>query len=101
MAEGITFHIPLELAITPKDGKCICNRWWSVHPDKGIAFYAVLHGYCSSEEPSPQCNLLESTSRVVTKKLLPDHGVIFVPVVFLAHAHRKMIQLKKENKQND
>jgi hypothetical protein len=93
---GVYFHVPIDTAITPADGKCLADRWWAVHPDKGLLFYAVLHGYFRDDEPAPQCNSSEATMRLLTAKMTPDHEVRHMPIVFLKHAWREMNRLKKE-----
>ncbi len=92
------FHVPLAVATTPKTGPCLCDHWWSVHPEKGLAFWAQLTGYARSEEPSPQCNRSESTARLLTAKLHPGHEVVFLPVVYLAHAQQAMTTVRNHLK---
>lgn len=93
---GIVFHVPIETATTPADGACLVGHWWSIHPEKGLAFYAHLSGFARSEEPSPQCNASETTARHIAKKLYPDHEVRLIPTVFMAHAMREMNRLRAE-----
>ena len=95
---GHLLYIPLDMATTPTDGECYANRWWSVHPEKGVAFYASsLRQRIDGEEniPSPQCNHNEATCRMLTKKLYPDHEAMPIPVVFAQHALREMARLRK------
>ena len=96
MANGTIYHIPLEQAQTPKRGECLVDKWWSVHPEKGVAFYAQLFGYGRSEAPSPQCNDSESISRHFTKSFFPDYDTMQLPVVYLQHAVNEMARLRKE-----
>jgi hypothetical protein len=93
---GVIFHVPLDLAQTPKDGDCLVDRWWSVHPELGLAFWFQPFGYERSEEPSPQCNPDEATARMLALELLPDHEVRQIKCVFMAHAMREMIKRKRE-----
>lgn len=94
--KGVIFHIPLDTATSPTNGEAICGRWWSVHPEKGVAFYARLTGYYASEEPAPQCNPDEAVARHIVERIAPDHEVRHIPVVFMGHAAREMRRLKKE-----
>lgn len=94
--KGTIFHIAEELAITPAEGLCITNRWWSVHPEKGLAFYFQPFGYAASEEPSPQCNQDRATAEHLQKRLHPDHLVKHMPLVFLEHAESEMRRLRKD-----
>lgn len=99
MAElrGTVFHIPEAQATAPAEGYCILDRWWAVHPEKGLAFYAQLRGYARSEEPSPQCNPSEATMRALAARIHPDHEVKHIPLVFFEHAEREMARLRKES----
>jgi hypothetical protein len=86
---GVTFYVPLDLATTPLDGECLVNRWWAVHPEKGVAFYAhaglrrVDH---DEHRPAPQCNESEYTCRALTPRTHPDCDVVFIPVFFVSQA---------------
>ena len=56
---GIVFYVPKDVATAPADGPCLVNRWWVVHPEKGIAFYCSRRRPFDLEpgeedEPSPQ-----------------------------------------------
>jgi hypothetical protein len=89
------FFIPFETAITPAEGHCFVDRWWMVHPEKGVAFYATKRRSYELEpgeedEPSPQCNSSESTARHLQQKLHPDCETRFIPVVFVRHAITEM-----------
>ena len=86
---GHFFYVPEDVAVTPKNGKVLCDRWWSVHPKKGLAFYntslrATVYG--EDNEPSPQCNVSESMCKNLNERLNPECVVKFFPVVFLQHA---------------
>jgi hypothetical protein len=96
--KGTYLYVPLEVAQTPVEGHAYVNRWWSVHKEKGVCFYAILHGYYANEEPSPQCNENEATARALNARLRvgDDYEVMFLPVVFAGHAEREMARLKKE-----
>lgn len=90
---GEFFHIAKDLAATPREGECITNRWWAVHPEKGLAFY-FLRGRGGSESPSPQCNQDERVVRHNSERINPGHIIEFVPLVFLEHAEAEMRRLK-------
>lgn len=87
---GRALWIDLETAQRPSSGECIVGAYWSVHPERGVAFYYQPFGYARSEEPSPQCNYHESTSRLLTERGWPDHECRHIPVVYLTHARRAM-----------
>ncbi len=92
---GVIFYVPLETATTPAEGHCFVNRWWTVHPEKGVAFYCSQRRPLGldpgeQDEPSPQCNSNEFTSRELTRRNHPDCEVVFIPAVFLSEAIREM-----------
>jgi hypothetical protein len=88
--KGEYFHVPLEQATTPTNGEAICDRWWAVHPEHGVCFYAQVSGYGRSEEPSPQCNPSEHVSKTLIERYKPDHENRLLPVVFMGHAVRAL-----------
>jgi len=98
---GITFFIPLEVATTPAEGHCFVNRWWTVHPQKGVAFYcskrpySSFDGFADEEEPSPQCNHSEFAARHIAKRLHPECDVIFLPAVYVRPAIKEMHAQRK------
>lgn len=92
---GIVFYIPEDVATTPAEGHCYVNRWWTVHPEKGVAFYASRkrpYGLDPGEqdEPSPQCNSDECTSRALTARLHPECTSKLIRTVFLGPAIKEM-----------
>lgn len=87
---GRALWIDLETAQRPSSGECIVGAYWSVHPERGVAFYYQPFGYARSEEPSPQCNYDERTSRLLTARCWPGHECQHIPVVYLTHARRAM-----------
>lgn len=92
--EGRIFHVPLSVATEPVEGHVYVNRWWSVHPEKGVAFYCRERpSYVRTEEPSPQCNTDKSVVEHVQKHY-PGHEAIFLPVVYASHA----IKYQRESK---
>lgn len=92
---GIIFYIPEDVATTPAEGHCYVNRWWTVHPEKGVAFYCSKRSYFPLEpgeedEPSPQCNSDEHTARILTQRNHPECTVKQIPVVYLRAAIKEM-----------
>jgi hypothetical protein len=72
--------IALDKASALKEGivYCYLNRWWAVHPEKGVIFYRPNkrgHG------GSPQCNNNEAIVRQLTARLYPWAEVRLIPVV--------------------
>lgn len=66
-------------ATTPEDGYVVyANRWWVVNPE-GTAITFARFG----SHRAPQCNHDVRITRSLTERLYPDHGVMFVPVVYL------------------
>lgn len=67
-------YIPHDVAHVPRDGECRVNRWWIVHPEKGLAVWKNV---------SPQCN----SSREIVESLLenyPGHELRWMGLVFLS-----------------
>jgi len=98
--KGIIFYIPESTATTPVDGDCITNHWWTVHPEKGVAFYASRKRPFGMEpgeqdEPSPQCNKNQFTAEHLQKKLYPDCVTKMIPVVFMGHAVKEQHRQRK------
>lgn len=68
-------YVPYEEAVTPKQGRvCHVNRWWIVHPEKGLTFY--------KSRKSPQCNDYEFAVRDWAKRF-PGHVVQQIPVAYI------------------
>lgn len=91
---GTMFYIPAEIAVTPVNGEVICDKWWVVHPEHGVAFYAQLTGYGRSEEPSPQCNSSEYVAKHLAKLAYADCMVVKLPAVFTGHARKEFNRLR-------
>ena len=92
---GVIFYVPIEVATAPAEGHCFVNRWWTVHPEKGVAFfcsrkrpYELDPG--EQDEPSPQCNSDEYTSRELTRRNHPGCEVKLIPAVFVSPAIKEM-----------
>lgn len=85
--QGRIFYVPLDVATTPTEGHVYCGRWWSVHPEHGVAFYCREVGYPKTEEPSPQCN----KDRAVVEhcnRSRHGHEARLIPAVYAEHAIR-------------
>lgn len=56
-AEDFLF-VPFEEASTPPSGLInhIKDRWWAVHPEKGVLFYITRNSAGREIMRSPQCN---------------------------------------------
>lgn len=68
-------YMSLEDATTPRQGAvCHVNRWWIVHPTKGLTFYRTRR--------SPQCNDWEPGVRDWLKRF-PGHEVRQIPVAYI------------------
>lgn len=93
---GQVLYVPISLATTPANGRCLVDRYWTVHPERGLAFWFEPKGYYRSEEPAPQCNSSEVVCLTMTVRLYPGHECRFVPVVYLAHANREMWRLREQ-----
>lgn len=69
-------YIPFEKASAPGGGFYFhyVNRWWSVHPDRGLMLF---YG------DSAQCNSNEATARRLQQQLYPWAEVRFIPSAFV------------------
>lgn len=75
-------YVSIEEATKPTDGliEHLRDRWWSVHPTKGIIFYV---GAGKGKGFWPQCNSNEAIARQLQEKLYPWAEVRFMPSVFI------------------
>ena len=74
--DNITY-ILLADAVTPKEGHCYVDRYWVVHPVKGVAFYTP-----DRKTMAPQCNDIEEIAYSIRNKLYPGHDVMKLNAVF-------------------
>lgn len=82
-------YVPEDVASTPADGTVYVNKWWSVHPEKGVSFYTHRTGRARGRDDiSPQCNADESTAQILTNKIQPDCLIKQIPVVYLSHVFK-------------
>lgn len=66
--------VPIEKAVVPPSGliEHLKDRWWIVHPEKGLAFF-------DKKLMAPQCNGSETLAR----RLAPEWAEVrFFPSVF-------------------
>lgn len=68
--------VPIDEAIVPPGGliEHLKDRWWVVHPEKGVAYFDKRH-------KSPQCNSNETITRRLAQAY-PWAEVRFLPSVF-------------------
>lgn len=87
LRDGRIFYVPLDVATQPAEGHAYVNRWWSVHPEKGVAFYCRERPpYLVTDEPAPQCNTDRRVVEDVQGRVSEGHVARFLPLVFAAHA---------------
>lgn len=77
-------YLPLEAAITPKDGDCMTKRWWVYRPGEGLVFAKI-----GRDHHAPQCNSNKIITESIRARLYPDHGILYVEVVYLGHLSPK------------
>lgn len=75
-------YISIEEATKPPGGliEHLRDKWWSVHPTKGLIFYV---GKGKPKCFSPQCNSNEDITRRIQEMLYPWAEVRFMPSVFI------------------
>ncbi len=78
-------YLPKEDALKPREGHCYVDRWWTVHPEKGLAFYYPVRYKAVNRYSSPQCNTEERIAEHIRKKLYPDHELEFISAVFVGY----------------
>lgn len=75
-------YLSVEDATTPTAGAvCSVDRWWAVHPEKGLMFYRRY---------SPQCNANPDIVRTMIKKMYPEcearhFAVVYIPTRLQSH----------------
>jgi hypothetical protein len=78
-------HVAIDEVVKPVDGEVLTNRYWCVHPVKGLAFWDRGGvGSFDLDRLSPQCN----SSKVVSDHLVkmhPDHLVQKVSAVYIGN----------------
>lgn len=76
--ETVNKFVPLEQAVTPRDGEVLANRFWIYSPVEGILFVEFPSGYWS-----PQCNSRKEIAEHIRQELNPDLAIRFIEAVFL------------------
>lgn len=85
------FYVPLETAIVPITGHCYVDKYWCLHPDKGLVFYLSHHyrRFFNTENISPQCNDSEHICRMLLKGMkIDEFDVVQVNMVFMGNIYR-------------
>lgn len=73
-------YVALDEATRPRDGEVLTDRWWVVHPYRGLAFYRPDP---KRRFRAPQCNHSEAIIDSFCADMYPGHDAIFVPVVYV------------------
>lgn len=75
----------------PKTGYVLVNKYWCVHPDKGIAFYEKSKfGIFNLDRLSPQCNSNRWVSEMVVKNM-EGHTVQKIAAVYMSNLNEKTL----------
>ena len=77
-------HAPIALMSQPKDGTVMLNKYWCVHPEKGLAYWDRGGRSFAEERYSPQCN----SDKRVSERLVSmheDHVVEKIPAVYVGN----------------
>lgn len=77
-------YVPKETAVIPRDGECLVNHWWIIHPEQGLAFY--IPTLRAQTDPMPQCNKSEEVTRTLAERVYSNHAVEQIPIVYASHA---------------
>ncbi len=81
-------HAPIDGMATPRDGDVMLNKYWCVHPEKGIAFWdRGGRGSFDRERLSPQCNADRRVSDILVG-IHEGHVVQQIPAVYLGNLAR-------------
>lgn len=79
-----TFGVSEEKLTTPFErAKVMLNRWWVIHPEKGILFYAPEDRHRSTRNAAPQCNAKKEIAQHLVDKLYPNCSLIFIEVAYI------------------
>jgi hypothetical protein len=65
-------YIPFAAAMTPRDGQVYCDRWWIVHPEKGLTVWRGI---------APQCNRNKALGDLLLKHY-PGHEMRHFDVAY-------------------
>lgn len=75
--------LPFDQVTNPPNGLCIHykDRWWIVHPVKGLVFWVPAHTRKSFQHP--QCNAQEFVARELMGKMYPWAETRLIPQVLV------------------
>ena len=77
-------HALIDEMSQPKSGEVMLNKYWCVHPEKGLAYWDRGGRSFSVERYSPQCN----SSKAVSDRLVSmheGHVVEQIPAVYVSN----------------
>lgn len=81
----------IDSASIPTTGYVLVNKYWCVHPDKGIAFYEKSKfGMFNLDKLSPQCNSDRRIAEMVVKNM-EGHTVQRIPAVYMSNLNEKTL----------
>jgi hypothetical protein len=87
---GRLVHAPVNEMSTPMDGVVFINKYWCVHPEKGLAFWNRSPGDSFDiDRLSPQCNANRHVAEHVVH-IHPGHTVQQVAAVYIGNLSRIM-----------
>lgn len=72
------FFLDERFATTPRTGEVICNAFWVVHPEKGLAFVEFVRGAYMNA----QCNADGRVAKRLAGSRYPDCIIKQIPMVF-------------------
>lgn len=78
-------YLSKDKAIIPREGHCYVDRWWTVHPKKGLAFYHPSNSESRYRYSAPQCNNEKRIAEHIRARLYPDHKLEFIAAVFVGY----------------
>lgn len=91
-------YVQLDKAVKPIDGMCYTNRYWIVHPEKGLAFCYGKKQIDRMENPIPQCSKQKHILENYINTYMPNHNIVKLPLVFERHAYLEMLKDVKQEK---
>jgi hypothetical protein len=85
LTEDDYVFVPVDVAMVPPNGliEHFADRWWCVHPEKGLAFYNPRNSRGRrTGAGSPQCNSSETLARAIGERCCPWAEIRFIHSVF-------------------
>lgn len=73
-------YVALDEATLPRDGEVLTDRWWVVHPEKGLAFYRP---HPKRRFRAPQCNSDRRMPEHLVAEMYPGHEVRYVEAAYV------------------